>query len=152
MTDRLLAGRYRLADVLGRGGMATVFRAEDELLGRPVAVKLLNPELLADTELVTRFEREARAAARLLHPNIVAVFDVGADGDARFIVMELVDGDDLKALLAAQGPLPAHRVVALGIQLAEALAYAHAHGVIHRDVKPQNLLIDRRDRLKVADF
>src|SRR5437588_5188789 len=109
MTDRLLAGRYRLGDVLGSGGMATVYRAEDTLLGRSVAVKLLRPELLADRELVARFEREARAAARLMHPNVVAVFDVGSDGEDRFIVMELVDGEDLKTLLHSAGALSSQR-------------------------------------------
>ncbi len=152
MIDRVLGGRYRLVSVLGRGGMATVYRAEDTLLGREVAVKLLDDALSSDAEFVARFEQEARAAARLNHPNIVAVFDIGGDITTRFIVMELVEGEDLKALIDREAPFPAARVVRLGIQLAEALAYAHGRGVVHRDVKPHNILITADERLKVTDF
>ncbi len=152
MIDQVLGGRYRLRAVLGRGGMATVYEADDSVLGREVAIKLLNPGLLHDPELVARFEREARAAARLTHPNIVSVFDVGGDEHSRYIVMELVNGYDLKTLIEREGPFPPSRVARLGMQLAEALAYAHSRGVVHRDVKPQNILVDANDHLKVTDF
>src|SRR3954469_16105334 len=130
MIDRVLGGRYRLLAVLGRGGMATVYRAEDSLLGREVAMKLLTPALAADPEFVARFEREARSAASLSHSNIVHVFDVGGEGDQRYIVMELVEGDDLKTLLERSGSLPPGRAARLGMQLADALTYAHGRGLI----------------------
>ena len=149
---RVLSDRYRLDHVLGQGGMAIVYRAEDTLLGRTVAVKVLREQYGADPEFLERFRREARAAASLSHPNVVMVYDVGRDGNMNFIVMEYVDGEDLKDIIAREGPLPPERLVNLGCQLAAALEYAHRKGLIHRDVKPQNVLVADEDRVKVGDF
>jgi len=150
---KLLGGRYRLGEVLGQGGMAIVYRAEDTELGRTVAIKVLREQFSADPEFLERFRREARAAAGLgAHPNIVGVYDVGREGSSNFIVMEYVDGVDLKELIRRDGPLPPERLVRLGCQLAAALEYAHRRGLVHRDVKSQNVLVTRDDQLKVSDF
>ncbi|EQD43081.1 serine/threonine protein kinase with PASTA sensor(s), partial [mine drainage metagenome] len=132
--------------------MAQVFRARDRLLDRPVAIKVLFPELSVDRAFVERFRREAQAAANLSHPNIVPVFDWGEDGGTYFIVMEFVDGQPLSAVLRASGPLPPTRVAEIGTHVAAALAYAHRHGVVHRDVKPGNVLITDDGQVKVTDF
>lgn len=137
--------------MLGRGGMAVVWRAVDVRLGRPVAVKLLDPAGLADPALLERFDREARTAARLAHPNIVAVHDVGDDAGQPYLVMELVDGESLAAALAGE-PLPIEQVVSIAGQVCDALAAAHAAGIVHRDIKPANILLDRRGGVKVCDF
>lgn len=150
--SRVLVGRYELGELLGQGGMSVVYRATDLRLARPVAVKVLREQFAADPEFVERFEREARAAARLSHPNIVAVYDVGSDEGTYFMVMEYVPGEDLKAVIRRQAPLRADRIVRIGEQLAAALDYAHRSGVVHRDVKPHNLLLGPGDELKVADF
>ena len=150
--ERVLAGRYRLRRPLARGGMAEVWEATDDILGRPVAVKVLLPHLAVDQSFLERFRREAIAAARLAHPNVVATFDTGVDDGVAYIVMELVHGRTLHQLLAAQGALTPHRAVGIAVQVAAALEYAHQHGVVHRDVKPANILIDTDDRVKVADF
>ncbi len=147
-----LAGRYELLDVLGRGGMGVVYRATDRVLGRTVAVKVLPAERAEDPMFVTRFEREARAAASLNHPNIVAVYDSGRDGDTRFIVMECVPGESLAQLLRQRHPLPAAEAVGIGVQVASALAAAHRAGIIHRDIKPGNVMVDAELRVKVLDF
>ncbi|MGH3343951.1 MAG: protein kinase domain-containing protein [Carbonactinosporaceae bacterium] len=147
-----LAGRYRLLESLGRGGMGEVWRAEDLALTRPVAVKLMLPAGAADAGLVERFHREARAAARLSHPNLVTLYDFGAAGGAPFLVMELVHGRSLADVLREQGPLPPDRVAGIGAQVARALATAHAAGVVHRDVKPANLLLTDSGMVKVTDF
>ncbi len=149
---RVLAGRYRLGGLLGQGGMAVVHGAEDAELGRTVAIKVLREPLSADPEFVERFRREARAAAALSHPNIVAVFDVGRDGDTSYIVMELVEGEDLKDLIRREAPLSPARVVNLGCQLAAALEYAHRRGIVHRDVKSQNVIVTPDGQLKIGDF
>jgi serine/threonine-protein kinase len=132
--------------------MAQVYRARDRLLDRPVAIKVLFPELSVDRAFVERFRREAQAAANLSHPNIVPVFDWGEDGGTYFIVMEFVDGQPLSAVLRASGPLPPSRVADIGTHVAAALAYAHRHGVVHRDVKPGNVLITDDGQVKVTDF
>ena len=150
--SRVLAGRYRLEGVLGQGGMAIVYRAEDTALGRPVAVKVLREQFSADPEFLERFRREARAAASLSHPNIVAVFDVGRDGATNFIVMEYVEGEDLKNVIRREGALPPARLVNLGCQLAAALEYAHRRNLVHRDIKSHNVLVTPDDQLKVGDF
>jgi serine/threonine-protein kinase len=148
----LAGGRYRLERALGSGGMAVVYCARDEELSRTVAVKLLAEHLMEDREFRQRFLREARVAARLSHPNVVAIYDAGEDDGRPFIVMELVEGETLGNVLARRGRLPPHEVVELGIQAAAGLAHAHARGLVHRDVKPHNLLIRTDGVLKVADF
>jgi serine/threonine-protein kinase len=152
-SQRTLAGRYELAEVIGRGGMGTVYRAVDLVLGRSVAVKML-PGALADQDPshVARFEREARAAAALSHPAVVAVYDTGADEAGRFIVMELVAGTSLAALLREEGPLDTDRAVSIAEQVAGALAAAHAAGIVHRDIKPANVMVGEDGSVKVLDF
>ncbi len=145
----ILADRYELGDRLGSGGMGDVYRARDRLLDRPVAVKV--PATTVTPASAERFKREARAVARLNHPNIVAVYDWGG-GNQPFIVMEFVEGRSLRAELRDQGPLPPARVAAIGAQIADALAHVHAHGVVHRDVKPSNVLVTTTGDMKVTDF
>jgi serine/threonine protein kinase len=149
---RVLGGRYRLGSVLGQGGMAVVYRAEDLTLGRTVAVKILREALGAEAELLERFRREARAAARLNHPNIIAVYDVGQDGQTNYIVMEYVEGKDLREMVREQGSLSPELIVDLGCQIAAALEYAHRSGLVHRDIKSQNVLVTADGKVKVADF
>ncbi len=149
---RVLSGRYELAHLVARGGMAEVYRARDRLLDRPVALKVLFPELSVDRSFVERFRREAQAAANLSHPNIVPVFDWGEDGGTYFIVMEFIDGRALSSILRTAGPLHPDRAAEIGADVAGALAYAHRHGVIHRDVKPGNVLITDEGTVKVTDF
>src|SRR5713101_7296430 len=122
--------------------MSHVYKAHDRLLERNVALKVLHPHFSADEEYVERFRREARAVAQLSHPNIVTVIDRGSSDGHQFIVFEFVDGENLKQLLDRSGPLSVDRALDLGIQIADALAFAHAHDLVHRDVKPQNVLID----------
>src|SRR5580698_6964707 len=147
-----LSGRYELAHLVARGGMAEVYRAHDRLLDRPVALKILFPELSVDRSFVERFRREAQAAANLSHPNIVPVFDWGEDGGTYFIVMEFIDGRALSSILRTAGPMHPDRAAEIGADVAIALAYAHRHGVIHRDVKPGNVLITEDGIVKVTDF
>ncbi len=149
---RVFSERYELTHLIARGGMAEVYRARDRLLDRTVALKVLFPELSVDRAFVERFRREAQAAAKLSHPNIVPVFDWGEDTGTYFIVMEFVDGRPLSAELRANGRLPSDRVVDVGAHVAAALAYAHRHGVVHRDVKPGNVLITDDGQVKVTDF
>ncbi len=149
---RVLAGRYRLDQVLGQGGMATIFRATDSKLGREVAVKVLRPEFGSDAQFVERFRHEAQAAASLSHPNIVQVYDFGTDPAGPYIVMEQVAGGDLSVALGEHGALPPTAVARIGQQVADALAAAHARGLIHRDIKPSNILLSPDGRVQVADF
>ena len=132
--------------------MAEVYRAHDRLLDRPVALKVLFPELSVDRSFVERFRREAQAAANLSHPNIVPVFDWGEDTGTYFIVMEFIDGRPLSSILKSAGPLSAERTADIGAHVAAALGYAHKHGVVHRDVKPGNVLITDDGQVKVTDF
>ena len=148
----LLGGRYRLDQVLGQGGMATIFRATDDKLGREVAVKVLRPEFGSDAQFVERFEHEAQAAASLSHPNIVQVYDYGTDPAGPYIVMEQVAGGDLAAVLGERGPLPPTAVARTGQQVADALEAAHERGLVHRDIKPSNILLSPDGRVQVADF
>jgi serine/threonine-protein kinase len=132
--------------------MATVWEAEDKVLTRRVAIKVLHPHLAGDDAFRTRFRREAVSAARLAHPHIVTTYDTGRDGDFAYIVMELVEGTTLARLLKNDGPMPVSKVVDVGVQVADALACAHANGVVHRDVKPANILLREDGHVKVADF
>ena len=147
-----LSGRYRLGEKVAGGGMGTVYRATDEKLGRDVAVKVLAPNLAGDESFVERFRREALAAAGLAHPNIANVFDYGQEDGTHFIVMELAPGRDLSRVLREEGPLPADRVARIVPQICAALGHAHAAGIVHRDIKPGNVIVDERDRVKVTDF
>ena len=145
-------GRYELHRQLGRGGMAEVFLARDQLLDRPVAMKVLFPEFATDPAFVERFRREATAAANLNHPNIVGVYDWGEADGTYFIVMEYIDGRTLSDILRAEGPLHPDRVADLGADVAAALGFADRNGVVHRDVKPGNVLVTAAGQVKVADF
>jgi serine/threonine-protein kinase len=151
-TPRVFSDRYELTHLIARGGMAQVYRARDRQLDRPVALKVLFPELSVDRAFVERFRREAQAAANLSHPNIVPVFDWGEDNGSYFIVMEFVDGRPLSAVLRESGPLSPQQTATIGAHVAAALAFAHRHGVVHRDVKPGNVLITADGIVKVTDF
>src|SRR5437868_9550951 len=148
----LIADRYELEELVGSGGMSTVFRARDQQLGRRVAIKILHERYGDDPEYVERFRREARAVARLSHPNIVTVIDRGADDGRQYIVFEHVDGENLKELVVRSGRLPVRRALELALAVADGLAFAHDHGLVHRDVKPQNVLLSREGEVKVTDF
>ena len=152
MSGRILDDRYSLQRVLGRGGMAEVWRAVDLRLDRPVAVKILNTAGRADPVALQRLHREARAVARLDHPHIVAVHDVNIADDGAFLVMELVEGGSLADLLARGGPLPVRQAVTIAAQTCDALAAAHAAGIVHRDIKPANLLLTPTGAVKLCDF
>jgi eukaryotic-like serine/threonine-protein kinase len=152
LQGQVLGGRYALGAMLGSGGMGQVYRARDRVLERTVAVKVLSPVATDNRELVARFGREARAAAALHHPNIVTVFDSGADGDLQYLVMEYVEGQSLAELLRREGVLEPGRVAEVGRQVCQALAAAHATGLVHRDITPGNVLVDPTGLVKVADF
>jgi eukaryotic-like serine/threonine-protein kinase len=152
MVGEVIADRYELEELLDHGGMSTVYRGHDRMLERTVALKILHAHFGDDAEYVERFRREARAVAQLSHPNIVTVIDRGSSDGHQFIVFEYVEGENLKQLLERTGPLPVERVVELGIEIADALAFAHAHDLVHRDVKPQNILVDTAGDAKVTDF
>lgn len=152
MDEQLILDRYRLLERLAVGGSAEVWRARDEQLDRDVAVKRLHAHLFADDASRARLAAEARAAARLSHPVIVGVYDVDATGDAPALIMELVDGESLAARLERDGPLPDREAAAIVADLAEALFHAHQQGVIHRDMKPGNVLLDRNGRTRLVDF
>src|SRR5579859_425691 len=147
-----LNGRYRLEDRIGSGGMSTVYRAIDETLQRTVAIKLMNREIATDSDQLERFRREARAVAQLSHPHIVGVIDYGEDESRPYIVFEYVEGETLKERIRRNGRLPITEAVAYAIEIARALGTAHARHIVHRDVKPQNVLIDEEGSAKVTDF
>lgn len=151
-SSRLLNDRYRLLETVGEGGMAVVWRAEDVLLGRTVAIKLLRDQYAADPDFVARFRSEGRAAAALNDPGIVGVYDVGEDEGRHYLVMEYVPGRDLKSVIRSEAPLDSERAVGISASLARAVAAAHAIGLVHRDIKPQNVLIAPDGRMKVTDF
>jgi Tol biopolymer transport system component len=144
-------GPYEILAQIGAGGMGEVYRARDTRLGRDVALKILPEEVSGEPQRVIRFEREARAASALNHPNIISVYDVGREGETAYIVSELVDGESLRHAIA-QGPLAARRVIEIATQMAEGLAAAHAAGIVHRDLKPENVMLTRDGRVKILDF
>jgi len=148
----VIAGRYRVDAAIGEGGVALVYRGTDLTLDRPVAIKVLRPELASQDEVVSRFRREAHAAARLNHPNIAQVYDTGVDDGRYYIVMEYLPEADLKQIIREYAPLPMRKIIEVGMQCCEALAYAHRAGIIHRDIKPHNILFSDEGRVKLADF
>lgn len=152
LIGRLIDQRYRVTRRLARGGMATVYVAQDERLERPVALKVMHPHLAESDAFVERFHREARAAARIVHPGVVSVFDQGVVSGQGFLVMELIDGTNLRALLNAQGAFTSPRALRYTTDILEALRAAHRMGVIHRDIKPENILVPTDGPAKVADF
>lgn len=148
----VLDNRYRIIDKIGVGGMADVYRGEDTLLGRPVAIKILHANFANDDEFVSRFKREAQAAGKLNHPNIVNMYDVGFDQDLHYIIMEYVDGKTLKEYITEKGRLSIDEAVKFTIAIGEGLEHAHAMGIVHCDIKPHNVIITRTGRVKVTDF
>ena len=150
--NRTFGGRYVVIDRAGSGGMAEVYRARDDLLGREVAVKVLSERLSGDRTFVERFRREAQAAANLNHPNVVSLYDFGADNSTYYIVMEYIDGLPLADIISAEGPLMPERAAEIGIDVARALERAHAAGLVHRDIKPSNIMMNSSGQTKVTDF
>jgi eukaryotic-like serine/threonine-protein kinase len=152
VVGELISGRYELEELVGTGGMSSVYRAHDRLLERDVALKVLHEQFTSDGDYVERFRREARSVAQLSHPNIVTVIDRGEQSGRQFIVFEYIDGENLKTLLDRKGPLPEREAIGLILQVARALGFAHEHGIVHRDVKPQNVLLNGDGEAKVTDF
>ena len=152
MVGEVLADRYELEELVGTGGMSSVFRAHDRLLDRKVALKILHQQYSGDDDYVERFKHEARSVAALSHPNIVTVIDRGEHEDRQFIVFEYVEGENLKRMIERRGPAPVANALELATQIARGLAFAHHAGLIHRDVKPQNVLLNGDGRAKVTDF
>lgn len=150
--SKLLAGRYELIEKIGEGGMAVVYKARCRLLNRYVAVKILRPEFTKDIQFVENFKRESQAAARLQHPNIVSVYDVGKEGNIHFIVMELIEGRSLSEIIPEEAPMNYKRAIEITRQVASALSLAHRNNIVHRDVKPHNIMITRDGTAKLADF
>ena len=152
MIGKLISGRYLIESLIGSGGMANVYKAYDNMLGRTVALKVLKAEHRGDMEFVRRFEREARAVLTLSHENIVRSYAVGEDGDISYIVLEYVEGSTLKELIKSDGPISPKVAFSITAQVLDALAHAHESGIIHRDVKPQNVIITPRGKAKLTDF
>jgi len=152
MINRTLDYRYTILERIGGGGMADVYRAHDKLLDRSVAVKVLRSQFTDDEDFVTRFRREAQAAARLSHPNIVNIYDVGRDGDSYYIIMEYISGETLKDRIQRDGSLPVETAVRVALEIAEALEHAHQNNIVHCDIKSHNILTTRSGRVKVTDF
>ena len=152
MKEKILADRYRLTEQIGMGGMAIVYRAVDLRTGHNVAVKVLRPEFNEDSEFISRFQREAEAASKMTHHNIVNLLDVGMDGENRYLVMEYVQGKTLKEVIQERGKLNAPLACQIAIRILSALEHAHRNGIVHRDIKPQNILVHADGHIKVADF
>ena len=152
MKEKVLANRYRLTEQIGMGGMAIVYRAVDLRTGHNVAVKVLRPEYNEDSEFISRFQREAEAASKMTHHNIVNLLDVGMDGDNRYLVMEYVQGKTLKTVIQERGKLSPALAGQIAIRILSALEHAHRNGIVHRDIKPQNILVHADGHIKVADF
>lgn len=150
--EKILNRRYRLDNQQGSGGMAVIYKATDLALGRVVAVKILRPSLTSDHSFLIRFRQEARNVANLAHPNIVTVHDVGQDGNTHYIVMEYIDGENLKDIIREDIPLSVDRVLDIAIQMCAGIGYAHRAGLVHADVKPQNILVTSENIVKVTDF
>lgn len=152
MIGRVMGNRYELIKQLGGGGMAIVYMGRDTLLNRLVTVKVLRPEFTSDRDFVQRFRGEAQAVARLSDPNIVSIYDVGQEDNIHYLVMEYVEGDNLKNLIRKLGVIPANRAIEIAGQISEALQHAHENNIVHRDIKPQNILITKAGRAKLTDF
>jgi serine/threonine protein kinase len=152
MVGEVLSDRYEVEELVGTGGMSSVFRAHDRLLDRKVALKVLHQQYSEDAEYIERFRREARAVAALSHPNIVTVIDRGEHDGRQFIVFEYIHGENLKALIERRGPAPVTTALELAMQIARGLSFAHQQGLVHRDVKPQNILLNGDGQAKVTDF
>lgn len=152
LIGKRINGRYQILETIGGGGMANVYKAHDVILNRTVAVKVLRPQFSDDEEFIRRFRREAQAATSLSHPSVVNIYDVGEEGDLYFIVMEYVEGLTLKQLIQKRGILPVEETVAIMLQITSAIAHAHANHIVHRDIKPHNILISPNGEAKVTDF
>ena len=149
---KLIGGRYEIISLVGSGGMADVYNAVDNRLSRQVAIKVLKEEYSSDKNFVMKFRAEAQSAAGLSHPNIVNVYDVGEDEGLHYIVMELVEGITLKKFVERKGKLELKEAVGIAIQIAQGMEAAHANHIIHRDIKPQNIIISKEGKVKVTDF
>ena len=152
MIQHVLAKRYELLEHVGGGGMADVYRAHDTYLDRYVAIKILHAQFSNDSEFIGKFHREAQGAARLSHPNIVNIYDVGEEADKHFIVMEYVAGNTLKSKIQEKGHLSVEESLHIAKEIASALEHAHSNGLVHCDIKPHNILLTTDGRVKVADF
>ncbi|MCL1917435.1 MAG: protein kinase [Peptococcaceae bacterium] len=150
--ERLLGNRYKIEGKLGAGGMAIVYKAQDTQLERTVAVKVLRKQFVNDEEFVENFRQEAQSVARLSHPNIVSFYDVGHDGDVNYIIMEYIEGKTLKQVVRENGSFPLPEAINIIDQVAEALNHAHAKDIVHRDIKPQNIMVTPNNQAKVTDF
>ena len=152
MSNKVLAGRYELFERIGEGGMSVVYKAKDRLLNRFVAIKILKPQFINDSKFIDSFRRESQAAASMSHPNIVNIYDVGREGNIHYIVMELIEGRTLSDYIKEHGAMSYPKVIALSKQIAAALAFAHKNHIIHRDVKPHNIMITPNGTAKITDF
>jgi serine/threonine-protein kinase len=152
MAEKVLGGRYLVQDKIGAGGMAVVYRGLDNVLGRTVAIKTMLPQYANDPSFAARFKQEAQAAAALQSPYIVNVYDWGKDGDTYYIVMEYLRGTDLKSGIRSHGALDCRKVAQIGLEISQALSVAHKHDIIHRDIKPQNIMVQPDGNIKVMDF
>ncbi len=150
--SKVLAGRYELLERIGEGGMSVVYKSRDKLLNRFVAIKILKPEFINDNKFIESFRRESQAAASMTHPNIVNIYDVGKEGNIHYIVMELIEGRALSDYIREQGPMAYPKVIAISKQIAAALAFAHQNHIIHRDVKPHNIMMTPNGTAKITDF